>query len=53
VRALWVGLEQFVLLDDPAKGVGSNLRAGEVTAFDAQPIEQRQGGRLPVALGRT
>jgi hypothetical protein len=51
VRALRVGLEQFILLDDPAKGVGSNLRAGQAAGLDAQPIEQRQGGRLPVGFG--
>ena len=53
VGALGVGLEQFVLLDDAAEGVGRDLRAGEQALLDAEPIEDGQSGALPWSLGST
>lgn len=51
VGVVLVGLEQFALLDDAAKNGGRDLRAGEPTLFDAEPIEQGWGGRFAVGFG--
>ena len=46
VGAFRVGLEQFVLLDQPAEGVGGDLRAGQ------QALPRCRGGRARPAVGR-
>jgi len=46
VGALRIGLEEFVLFDNAAEGVGRDLRAGQQTLLNAQAVEQSRTGRL-------
>src|ERR1051326_335531 len=52
VGALGVGLEQFILLDHAAEGVGSDLAASQQSLFDAQPVEQSRSARRAVDFGK-
>lgn len=52
IGAVLLGLKQFVFFDQPAKGIGRNLRAGQQPPFDAQPIEQSAAGRFAMDFGQ-
>ena len=47
VGAVLIGLEHFKLIDQPAEGVGRNLRTGEQPLLNAQAISKARVGVLP------
>ena len=51
VGALIFGLEEIVLFDDAAEGIGSDLRSCEPTFFQAEAIDGREGGSLMMEFG--
>ncbi|MFM1945066.1 MAG: hypothetical protein RI897_4048 [Verrucomicrobiota bacterium] len=52
VGGLGVALEHFVLFDQAAEGVGSDLSSREQSLLDAEAVEERAGGRLATGLGK-
>lgn len=51
-RSLGVVLEHFVLLDESAEGVGSDLCACEQTFLDRKAVKQSGGGVFAVSFGK-
>lgn len=52
VGRLGVGLEQFILPDQPVEGGAGDLRTQKQSLFNAKPVKQRAPGNTAMRLGK-
>ena len=50
VRAIRIGFEKFVLVDEPTESVGGDLPAGERARLNAEAVKQGERGRFAMDL---